>query len=64
MYSTASAPKSIWVSRIRSCGVETRLIIAYSLIAVMAVLAIIGVVAIQRNRARTRLRDSGQGSKM
>ena len=40
---------------------ETRLIIAYSLIALMAVFAIIGAVAIRRNSARKQRRDEGRG---
>lgn len=40
---------------------ETRLIIAYSLIALMAVFAIIGGFAIRRNSARKQRRDEGRG---
>ncbi|HMT40096.1 hypothetical protein [Sphingorhabdus sp.] len=41
---------------------ETRLIIAYSLIALMAVLAIIGGIAIRRNYARKQRRDEGRSN--
>ncbi len=40
---------------------ETRLIIAYSLIALMVVAAIVGAVAIRRNNARKHRRDQGLG---
>lgn len=40
---------------------ETRLIIAYSLIALMAALAIIGGLAIRRNNARKQRRNEGRG---
>lgn len=40
---------------------ETRLIIAYSLIALMVAFAILGAVAIHRNNARKQRRDQGHG---
>ncbi len=40
---------------------ETRLIIAYSLIAIMALCAIFGVVMIRRKLAHNRRRDHGNG---
>jgi preprotein translocase subunit SecG len=43
---------------------ETRLIIAYLLIAVMAALVILGAVILQRKRAKSRRRDAGNGSHM
>ena len=41
---------------------ETRLIIAYSLIAVMAALILFGAVMFSKKRGNTRRRDEGRGS--
>lgn len=41
---------------------ETRLIIAYSLIAVMVALVIFGGVMLSKKRAKTRQRDAGNGN--
>ncbi len=43
---------------------ETRLIIAYSLIAVMAAFIVIGVMLLSKQRGKNRERDSGRGSHM
>lgn len=43
---------------------ETRLIIAYSLIAIMVVLAIFGVVKFMQKQAKSDRRNSGQGDHM
>jgi hypothetical protein len=45
----------------RSSGVETRLIIAYSLIALMVAFAIIGGMVTLRRRDKKRRRDAGHG---
>jgi Flp pilus assembly protein TadG len=45
-------------------AMETRLIIAYSLIAVMAALIVIGVMLLSKQRGKNRERDSGRGSHM
>jgi hypothetical protein len=50
-----------WVSRNRSRNVETRLIIAYSLIAIMAACAIFGGVMLRRKNDKARRRDAGHG---
>jgi hypothetical protein len=50
-----------WVSRNKEHVLETRLIIAYSLIALMAVLATIGGVAFRRSQSRKQRRDQGRG---
>ncbi len=41
--------------------VETRLIIAYSLIAMMAAIAIFGGIMLSRKREKARDRDAGRG---
>ena len=41
---------------------ETRLIIAYSLIALLTALALFGVIALSKKRTRIRDRDAGRGS--
>jgi hypothetical protein len=41
--------------------VETRLIVAYSLIAVMAVLVILGGVLMSKRQGKARRRDAGKG---
>ena len=43
---------------------ETRLIIAYSLIAIMAALAIFGVIKLWQKKSRAQRRDSGNGAHM
>lgn len=58
----ARAPSQYWVSRNRSRNVETRLIIAYSLIAVMAALVIFGGVLLSKKRSKARQRDAGNGN--
>jgi hypothetical protein len=58
----ARAPEWIWVSRNWSRNVETRLIIAYSLIAVMAALVVLGSIMFSKKRKETHCRNSGQGS--
>jgi hypothetical protein len=55
------APESIWVSRYRSRIVEARLIIAYSLIAVMAALVIFGGILLSKRQGKARRRDAGKG---
>lgn len=40
---------------------ETRIIIAYSLIAIMAVLATFGAVAWRRNREKVKRKNGGHG---
>lgn len=57
----ARAPEIVLVSRNRSCFVETRLIIAYSLIAVMAVLVILGSVLMSKRQNKARRRNAGKG---
>jgi hypothetical protein len=57
----ARAPESIWVSRNRSRNMETRIIIAYSLIAMMVAIAIYGVMRISKWRKAERRRISGRG---
>jgi hypothetical protein len=51
----------LWVSRKKERGMETRLIIAYSLIAMMAAIAILGCVIALRKRDTRRRRDAGRG---
>lgn len=43
---------------------ETRLIIAYSLIFIMVVLAIFGFIKLSQKKGRIQRRDSGQGEHM
>lgn len=43
---------------------ETRLIIAYSLIAIMVALAIFGGIKLSQKKSRTDRRNSGQGEHM
>ena len=57
----ARAPEWIWVRRNRSALVETRLIIAYSLIAVMAGLVIFAGFIWSKKRDKLRQRNSGKG---
>jgi len=57
----ARAPEWIWVSRKRSALVETRLIIAYSLIGVMAALVVFGGILWSKKREKSRQRGSGRG---
>ena len=57
----ARAPEWIWVSRNRSRNMETRLIIAYALIAIMVGIAIFGATLWQKRRVKSRSRDEGKG---
>ena len=57
----ARALKSIRVSRNWSKRMETRLIIAYLLIAIMLALAVIGGIILSKRRAKSRQRDAGKG---
>lgn len=41
---------------------ETRIIIAYSLIAIMALLVIVGAIMLSKKRDKAKRRDSGRGS--
>ena len=43
---------------------ETRLIIAYTLIIIMVALAIFGGIKLSQKKGRTQRRDSGQGEHM
>ncbi|MFN3620670.1 hypothetical protein [Sphingorhabdus sp.] len=43
---------------------ETRLIVAYSLIFTMVVLAIFGFIKLSQKKGRSQRRDSGQGEHM
>ncbi len=56
----ARAPEIILVSRTRSRIVETRLIVAYSLIAIMAVLVLVGAFMLSKKQNKARRRDAGQ----
>ena len=56
----ARAPEWIWVSRNRSRKMETRLIIAYSLIAVMVLLVVYGGVMLSKKRKASQRRNSGR----
>ena len=40
---------------------ETRLIIAYLLIAIMLALAVVGGIILEKRRAKSRQRDAGKG---
>ena len=55
------APESIRAGRKRSSIVEIRSIIAYSLIALFVALAIVGLVAISKERAKSRKRGYRKG---
>lgn len=55
----AGAPEWIWVSRYRSRLMETRLIIAYTLIALMIAMGILGGVILSKRRDKARRRNSG-----
>jgi hypothetical protein len=57
----ARAPEWIWVSRNRRRIMETRLIIAYALIAAMVGMAIFGGTLWQKKRLKARSRDAGKG---
>ncbi len=43
---------------------ETRLIIAYALIAIMVALAIFGAIKLSQTKSRSQRRDSGNGEHM
>lgn len=59
--SARRAPEPFWVSRNRSLPLETRLIIAYSLIAIMVALVIFGGMMLSKRQEKSRRRDSGKG---
>ncbi|MGB5078220.1 MAG: hypothetical protein WBO17_12130 [Sphingorhabdus sp.] len=57
---TNGAPKLLWVSRTGVANMETRLILAYSLIALMAALALFGGMTWLRKREKVRQRNEGR----
>jgi hypothetical protein len=61
VYGRRRAPEIIWVSRNRSRNVETRLIVAYSLIAIMAGIVLWGALMLSKKQDKDRRRDSGKG---
>lgn len=56
----ARAPEIILVSPNRSCIVETRLIVAYLLIAIMAVLVLLGAFMLWKKQKKARRRATGK----